>query len=109
MKIIVKIILFYTCFKEVIFLSAIHSTNQDPLLQSLIQHAPTIKTCFFNDDVTISISNLDSVIYYLDSDNDSLHQQVAVGRKLTHEDPMFDVIRLKKKKTINNSERAIWL
>jgi len=75
-------------------LSAINITKSHPILQTLIHLAPSIKKCFFND-VTISVSDLDTIVYQLNPDSDPT-QTDTTGNKLTPQDPMYDVLRQKK-------------
>ena len=69
-------------------------TEIHPILKNLIHLAPAIKASFFSE-VTIAISNLETVIYQLNSEELSALGN-NVGLVLTEIDPMYNVMRTNK-------------
>lgn len=70
----------------------------DPYLQHIIRFAPLLKQ-FFTTDVTISISDLEKVIFQIDSKELNLGN--VPNRQLTDTDPMVSVMRSNRAQVMN--------
>ena len=79
-------------------MSTIDYSTLDETLQQFVHFAPVIKK-LFTDDVFISISNLNTVISQVNSNE--LPNADSVGKKLTAQDPMLDVMRKNREITLN--------
>lgn len=84
-------------------MAKIDYSTLDETLQQLIHFVPIIKK-LFNEDVSISMSNLDSVILQINSKE--LPVSDMVGQKLTAQDPMLDVMRKNRTTTLNIPKEA---
>lgn len=79
-------------------MSTIDYSTIDETLQQFIHFAPIIKK-LFTEEIYISISDLTTVILQINP-NDAAHKN-SVGKKLTTQDPMLDVMRKNREVTIN--------
>ena len=79
-------------------MSSINYDTLDETLQQFIHFAPIIKK-LFTHDVSIAISDLHNIIFQINSSD--FASTNAVGKKLTVQDPMLEVMRKNRATTLN--------